>query len=276
MKKWLILLIFLAAGAANLHAVDKDIIRIGDDVVIEAGDVVDNVIVIGGDITVYGTVEENIVAIGGEVRMKENAFVGNDVITIGDQLIGENLGHIDGEIIDISFGRLLDLLPQKERASPFFAIFSVMSFIAITLLGVAIAAIFPAFIRNLTHIFEEFPGRVIGWGLLTLFLMIPLTIILMLSIIGIALIPFEIVFLILTTILGYVVVSNFIGGKIIHTLSKQDAGSVVWNTLLGFFLLYLITLVPLLGTVVIWLVRAIGMGVVLVRIKRLVVAEKAA
>ena len=62
------------------HADAKNIVKAGSDILVEEGQTVDNVAVIGGQITVSGLVENNVLAIAGSVVLTNKAVVRGKVI----------------------------------------------------------------------------------------------------------------------------------------------------------------------------------------------------
>ncbi|MBP9531926.1 MAG: hypothetical protein KBE72_06415, partial [Syntrophaceae bacterium] len=62
------------------HADAKNIVKAGSDILVEEGQTVDNVAVIGGQITVSGLVENNVLAIAGSVVLTSKAVVRGKVI----------------------------------------------------------------------------------------------------------------------------------------------------------------------------------------------------
>src|SRR4030042_4765256 len=76
-----IAIVLIICPAAAVKA--ENVFKIGADVTIEEGMKVNNVIVIGGQITVTGLVENNVVALGGSVVLTSKALVRGNVVCIG-------------------------------------------------------------------------------------------------------------------------------------------------------------------------------------------------
>ena len=73
----IVLIIFPAAAVKA-----ENVVKIGADVTIEEGMKVNNVVGVGGQITVTGLVENNVVAIGGSIVLTSTALVRGNVICI--------------------------------------------------------------------------------------------------------------------------------------------------------------------------------------------------
>jgi hypothetical protein len=85
----MLMMVLLAAGVPASHAAAAStdgnaptVFKIGEDVVIPAGDVVNTVVAIGGNVTINGTADETVVAVGGDVTV--NGTVNKAVVAVGD------------------------------------------------------------------------------------------------------------------------------------------------------------------------------------------------
>lgn len=67
-------------------AIGGDIVRIGQDVFVGPGQIVDTVTVFGGDAVIAGTVRRTVVVVGGDIDMRATARVGTQM-TAGDQSV---------------------------------------------------------------------------------------------------------------------------------------------------------------------------------------------
>ena len=92
----MLMMVLLAAGVTPSHAATTTsgqkpptVFKVGKDVVIPAGDVVNAVVAIGGNVTIDGTADETVVAIGGDVTV--NGTVKNAAVAVGgDVTAGPN------------------------------------------------------------------------------------------------------------------------------------------------------------------------------------------
>ena len=74
MKKFFCLVAILTLGLFSAaHA--EDLVKIGSDAVIGPGAEFENVVIIGGDLTLEGVVQENVVVIGGDLKMDGSARI---------------------------------------------------------------------------------------------------------------------------------------------------------------------------------------------------------
>jgi NDP-sugar pyrophosphorylase family protein len=86
MKKGLfgliVVLLFLSFFSLA-RAENKNVVEIGGDVTIAEGQKIKNVVAVGGQITVNGTVTGHVVAIGRSVVLTRSALVEGNVISVG-------------------------------------------------------------------------------------------------------------------------------------------------------------------------------------------------
>lgn len=68
-----------AVAAADPGHDTNDIVKVGSDVRIAAGETVDSVTVFGGDAVIAGTVRRSVVAVGGDIRLRDGAQVGTEM-----------------------------------------------------------------------------------------------------------------------------------------------------------------------------------------------------
>jgi len=112
--RWLMLTALFVATTPALYASSGDQVHVGQSITVEedetAGSLVcvgcsirmagtsEDVVVIGGSITVDGAVQGDAVAIGGSIRLGENASVSGDVVTIGGRLWRDPNASIKGDV----------------------------------------------------------------------------------------------------------------------------------------------------------------------------------
>jgi hypothetical protein len=80
---------------------DEDIVKIGGGVAIDEDEVIEgDVVVIGGGLTVEGTIKGDAVVIGGSMYLTSTAFVGKDAAVIGGILEMEDGATVRGDVIE--------------------------------------------------------------------------------------------------------------------------------------------------------------------------------
>jgi hypothetical protein len=266
----ILLLIFylLPAPMAATASSDKSIVRIGSDVTIEKGQKVHSVVAIGGQITVSGAVEKSVVAVGGSVVLTKTAVVKGNVVSLGGVIVMARDAEVEGDLTEINSSNLYETLTtalssQWQGWSWIFAVISLSIFLVILVLALLIAALLPKPIRIVSEAIRENTFKVILCGVLGLVLIAPLALLLTISVIGIALIPLEIIFVVCSVLFGFIAVGRFIGAKLLGSLKRPGPG-IVWETFWGLVILWLIGWIPYIGWMVKTLALVIGLGATLV------------
>jgi hypothetical protein len=270
-KLGLMLLIVLGlmfgAGLARASE-DKNIIKIGSDVTIESGMKVRNVVTIGGQITVDGVVDNNVVAIGGSVVLTKRAVVGGNVLSLGGVIVSARDAQVSGSLTEINSSNLYETLTaalssEWEGWSWIFAVISLAIFLVILVVALLIAALLPKPVRIVAEAIRENTFKVVLCGLLGLVLIAPLALLLTVSVVGIALIPLEVIIVVCSVLLGFIAVGQLIGGKVLHRFKRPNRG-MVRETFWGLIVLWIIGWIPYIG----WMVKAVaivlGLGAVLI------------
>ena len=270
MKRWLVgplvVGLFLGLGAAA-GAETRDLVKFGGDVAIEEGMKVRDAVAIGGDVTVDGAVERNVVAVAGSVSLGPSATVGGNVVSIGGAIEKEEGAQVGGNLVEVPLpgvSSVVASLFQGNWPGFFWAfrLFSIIAAIGFMALALLIVSLIPRPVGLISATIEEKTAKVIGWGLLGMVLIMPLAILLAISIVGIVLIPLEMIFVVGATLIGYIAVAQLIGKRITAALRKPNQ-PIFWETLWGLIVLSLIGLVPLFG----WLIKSVagllGLGGVL-------------
>jgi hypothetical protein len=261
------LLIFLGF-AAGAHAETNSIVKINSDVVIEENTKVRHVIVVGGQITVNGTVEQHVVAIGGSAVLTRTAVVGGDVFVLGGIIAVGNGADVRGTVTEINSSNISDAISSLlsddwEGWSWLFAIFSVVVFFATLVIAVPIVTLIPKPIITISEGITEHTYRATIAGFIGLMLIAPIMVLLTLSVIGIVLIPLQIVVVVCAAVFGFIAVAQILGKRVL-VLAKKPNPSLVRQTFWGLLVLWIIGWIPYVGLMIKVLAIVLGMGGVMI------------
>jgi len=227
-----------------------------------------NAVAIGGQVTVFGEVERHVVAIGGSVVLTKTAVVGGNVVSLGGIIVQGRGAEVRGHLIelnlsDISAAISTALNEDWEGWSWIFAIISLSIFLAILILALLIARLFPGPVHAVSLSIRENTFNVTLGGIFVLVSIVPLALLLAVSVVGIILIPLEMLLVVCAALIGFIAVARLVGGKM-FTILKIHGKSLVQETLWGLVILWLIGWIPYIG----WMVKVIslvlGMGGVLI------------
>jgi hypothetical protein len=275
-------LLALAPGlTAEAAAADRGtIFKTGGDVTLASGDTAKAIIVIGGDASVAGTVTDTIAVVGGDVRLQPTAVVGSAnstgdtaVILVGGTLTRAPGATVQGKISDVSAGWAGDLgtagLAGVVR-SPFsgWGLLGWLGGTILSLLGaVLIVALLP---RQVNATRDRARARFwpsLGWGALSLLVIVPLvTVLLVITIIGLlAILPWLFV-VVATLVMGAVGVSVLLGQVILPRLGYHGT-SLILAAVIGVVVLRLVALIPIVGSIVIALAWIVGFGAAILAVR---------
>jgi hypothetical protein len=260
----LLVLLALLGYTTAVHAEATSVVKINDDVTIEENMKVRNVFVLRGQITISGTVEQNVVAIGGSIVLTRTAVVNGDVVALGGIIVMGKGADVHGTLTEINSSNISaaisDLLSDDwEGWSWLFAIFSVVVFFAILILALLIVALIPKPIQVIAETIKTNTFKVSLSGLLGLLLIVPIAVLLTISVIGIVLIPLEMILVVSAALLGFIAVSQLVGRRVLM-LIKRTGGGVIRQTFWGLITLWLIGWIPYVGWIIKVLAVVLGLG----------------
>jgi hypothetical protein len=264
-------------------------VEIGKDVTVKAGEVVRELVVIGGNATVDGTVEGDLVVISGSAtvngRVKRDsvtilgsltlgpqAHISHDAVVVGGPLNADPGATIGGEQTVVGVGQFvpdfgglqkwLNKGVMLARPLPPGVRWVWIAAAAFLLLYLALAVLFPRPVRACVMTLEEQPVASFFMGLLLLVLLGPLLFLLVVSVAGLLAIPFLIFAVIFAVLLGKAAVYAYAGQQVGRQVHISEA-SLPLLLIIGAALFYIIYMVPFLGFAVWAIVTLIGMGAVL-------------
>jgi uncharacterized RDD family membrane protein YckC len=271
----------------------RDRLVVGDNFVLDEGDAVADLVVIGGNAEIHGKVRSDLFVIGGSVTLGDNAEVRSDLTVIGGSVtlganaqvrgdlvvIGGTLeapseARIDGERVVISsenalvpdFGWLHRPLDWKRlvlTARPFPYQFAWSWLVAgvLLLLFVLASVLFPRPLDKCVETLEHRAGASFLTGLLAFMLSAPLIIFLIFSFIGIVLVPVMVFGLVMAFFFGKIAMYRYAGQQ----LGRQFGLGFrpLAALLVGVALFYAFYMVPVLGFLVWFAVAPLALGAAL-------------
>jgi hypothetical protein len=277
MKKWgliCLLLVSLLTGVFGMgEAAPRDLVKFGRNLVIKEDVRVHDAVAIGGQVTVEGEVERNVVAVAGSVFLASGAKVGGDVISIGGIIEKEEGAQVQGDQVEVALPGLSSFFMSLSQGnwhelSWIFRLISIIASIGFMALALMVVLLIPAPVGMVSATVEKNTLKAAGWGLLAVFLIVPVAVLLAVSIIGIVLIPVEIIFVVCALLMGYIAVAQLLGKKITLALRKPNR-PIFWETLWGLVILWVIGLIPVLGGLVKSAAGLLGLGGVIFSLLKL-------
>ena len=267
----LIVTLILFTGLTNgLLASDRSVIKVGGDVRVEKDERVDDAVAVGGSVYVEGIVDGDAVAVGGTVHLGEEAIVHGDAVTVGGKIDEAEGAMIYGTSVDVGsfdFGNIFEgkhFLGGHRGIPKIFTIIPLIGLIALVLL---LSALIPTELGTVATNIKNEPIIMFLWGLLGIILIVPLAVMLAISIVGIVLIPIELLAVFLASLIGYIAVAIIIGRKILRAL-KNETPSVILSAILGILILWLVGLIPIFGSIIKAIAGIMGFGAVIIAVAR--------
>jgi hypothetical protein len=249
--------------ATCAFAREKDIIRMNTDIEVLQNMAVNDVVAIGGNILVSGRVENNVVAVGGSITLKAGSYVGGEVVAVGGEIFKDKAATVGEKLTQIYMPHFIPSIVEFLQGK-WIVLWATISILALLgFLGIAIlfAALIPENIGAIVKILERSFVIMFLWGLLWSILIVPITVLLAVSIVGIVLIPVMIILAAIALIIGYIASAVFVGKKVLSSFKKIRFPFI--NVITGILILSAIGFVPVIGPVVKIIFLLAGFGAVL-------------
>ncbi len=234
------------------------------------GPVGDSAVAVGGNVKVNSKVADAVVAVFGNVELGPDAEVG-DVVAVGGRVTRDPHAVVHGQVQNVTFiGALSDLGWLQNWITNCLLFFRPLAFapglmwawwiaIGFLMFYALVALLFPRGVNKCVETLEQRPGYSILTALLTVLCAPIVTVLLAITGVGIAVIPFLAVGLFVASLFGKVVMLAWLGRKLAKLVGSDLPALAV---LLGGIVLMLLYTVPVLGFILYKLTGWIGLGVV--------------
>lgn len=247
-------LVFLVAPTAAA----KTIIKLGSPVTVVENETVDNVITFGSQITVSGLVERNVIALGGSVVLTGKAVVRGNVFSLGGVIAQGSSAQVFGKTTEINSANIKNSFSSFFRGEPegwpdLVNIFSFLFQAIIFILALFLVFIFPGSINALKKIVQNNKVKSFFVGFFITLMITPFFLFLILSIIGIYLIPAFFIALVAAFMFGYIAAAAILGDFTLSAIFSSREKSLFKETFGGLILLLILGWLPYLG----WLIKIV-------------------
>ncbi|SFG39161.1 hypothetical protein SAMN05660649_01535 [Desulfotomaculum arcticum] len=258
----LILLIIITllffCTAANAFAAEQSLIR-HQDTVISEDQMVESVVVVGGDATVYGSVRDVVVVINGNLDIKKSSRIMGTVLVIGGNIRQEPGAHLTDNVLNISF----------DRATSNSLLLGGMLFIGVwfmrlvlsllfTLLPFIIATISKHRLEPLVILVRRSPERLLLIGFVSSLLLTAIIALLAITVVGLPLVILLLLASLVIFLLGLASISLVVG----EWLPGNDRAPYL-NTLGGSIIIISAINFPFLGSLLLLSLFWISLGIVI-------------
>ncbi|MEE9913172.1 MAG: hypothetical protein K4571_15780 [Deltaproteobacteria bacterium] len=258
----------------SMPAQAKNVFKAGDDITIEEGQDVDNIVVLGGQVTVNGLVEKNILAIAGSAVLTNKAVVRGNVIVVGGVVARGSGSLVFGDITEINSSTLSSsiasaLRGESEGWSLILNIISLCFFAIILMIALIMTLLIPRSLAVIANAVQANLFKSFLFGFLATLMIVPFFMLLAISIIGIVLIPVAFTALLLAAIVGFIAFGSLLGNVIITRIFHGYKKSLVKETLVGISILWVLGWIPFyIGMLIKAVAITFGLGGVLLTLCR--------
>jgi len=267
----------------------EEVVRVGSNYTLAAGDQVDQIVVVMGAATIEGRIDGDLVVVLGEARLGPKAVVEGDVVVVGGSLAVESGatarrdlvvvgGGLDapadfmagGEQVVIGFravgDRVRGLLPWLMRGLlwgrpvvPDLPWVWVVVF-AVFLIYLLLLLIFDHPVRVAADTLALTPLKALVTGLIVLLLLGPIVLLLAASVIGLLVVPVALCAVFVAGLVGKIAVARWLGSRLVAEGEEHNRFLLARSFAIGSVLLIVAYMVPILGGVVWALAGATGLG----------------
>ncbi|ABC81453.1 STN domain-containing protein [Anaeromyxobacter dehalogenans] len=200
-----------------------------------------------------GAVTRNVVAVGGDVEIGPGAAVEQDVTSVGGRVIVDPSATVGGDTKSIPFPSIPGVFGRTassvfHEASPILTVLeALISFVVLFVLGLLVLALFPRRLEAVASYMVASPGKSLLAGTLGTVAMPVLLVLLAVTVVGILLIPVQILGMIAAGVLG-VTALTFHVGRALPVPEKRR--TVVLQLALGTAIFVVLAHLPFVGALV--------------------------
>ena len=269
--------------------VNGEVVQIGRSYTLPAGKRVESVVVLAGTARIEGAIEQDLVVVAGSATLAGTARVGGDVVVVagtGDVQPGAEVG---GDLVAVGSGLKVPpgfapggdqvsvgafaLGDQVANAAPWLTrgllwgrpivpdlpwMWAVLA--VFVLLCLLINLVFDGPVRACTRALGQKPLTTELTGFLTLLLIAPMSFILTVSVVGLALVPFLWFAFLIAGLIGNVAAARWIGSRVLPEESPHDRLQAARSLGIGLAAIILVGMVPVAGLTAWALVSLLGLG----------------
>lgn len=272
----------------STEAFDRPAIRVLQDYTLRADDTARQVVVLGGNARIEGRVSEDVVVVLGKAELASTAVIDGSLVIVGGTVqiadgakVSRDFVVVGGADAPASFtpggqavvvgtagfgDRLRGLVPWLTHGlllgRPIVPGLGWVWLIAgvFFFLNLILNLIFDAPVRSCAVTLRNTPFSAFMAGLLVLLLAGPICVLLAVSVIGIAVIPFLLCALIAAGILGRIGFARWLGMSVLHQADPQDRGQSLRSFVIGSAVMCVAYMIPFVGFLVWVLAGVFGLG----------------
>src|SRR5579863_8905381 len=258
-------------GSSTSDGEAGDVVSIIGDTRV-TGEVSDSAVAVLGNVYIDGKVDGDAVAVFGNMELGPHAQIDGDVVVVGGTVQRDPAAVVHGDVHNVlgSVGGvdwlrtwvrhcLLYARPLALAPGLGWAWGLAFTFLA---LYAGLALLFREGVARCVQTFEAQPGRSVLAGLIAILLTPALVVLLFVTVIGIAAVPFVVFALFCAGLFGKAVMLAWLGGRVTGKPGAGPMSHPAVAVLIGGALVLILYLVPILGFLVYKLLGLLGLGAV--------------
>lgn len=263
----------IAGGEVLISGVVKgDVITAGGKIRLDKDAIIEGyLIALGGQVTLEGQVKDSVRVFAGNLEVRSGAVLNNLEANVEEANISD-LAIIQGEKqihITPKMEKNIDKESRKPEFAGVYSAFKIIGFLSKLLVLLILVRFLGKHVNALISPILKSPISTLGWGTLKLFITPFIILTLLITIIGMPLAFILTVLYFLSFYLSSLVVSIalgqwFAGQKWFKVKNKYLQAS------LGLFVISLISIIPLIGTLVGLIILLLGLGAILEAVRKLI------
>lgn len=230
----------------------RDVVAIRGNVRLGPGSSARQVTAILGNVELEpgSSVAQEVVAVGGNVHVASDAHVGNDVVSVGGEVSIDPGGVVDGQEVSVNIPGVASVMglasqsPVKHLSASFKIGQAIAKFVVFFLLGLLLLALVPARLDRVVASLTRSPTRDVLVGVLGTAAMPVLTVLLVVTVIGILLVPVQLIAILVAGILGYTALALLVGRAL---PIRTEKGTAVVQLAVGTALVVILSEIPYVG-----------------------------
>jgi hypothetical protein len=264
-----IILLLTLAFNYNVLAAEKDdidsVIKHGN-VEITEGQIVKNVIVVGGKVSIAGTVREDVMVLGGGLEIKSTAKILGNIGVIGGEVKQSSQAEVTENIFNLELSTSdFDILLVGFLLLLVFMFMKYLIAIFLLLTNVLFSFLISEHIKSLSKVITDDFFKVSILGILGLILFSLLIIITAVTIIGSTVSILLLIIVLIVIVLGLNGLAYLIGEKISDVIAIRISSDLTIG-IIGMVSLVLFWFIPILGSLFLSILAILSFGAVLYNI----------
>jgi hypothetical protein len=224
-----------------------------------SGTLIGRVLAVGGTMKISGNIEGDIIALGGRVTLSEGASVVGNILAAGGGVDRDDNVQLRGELNSVNLSQGLHVpqfywFPANLRSFPLYSLY----LLGLYIMAIILSYVFREQAATIETTLAAYPSRSLLVGILVSLLLLPVTILLILSVVGMPLAYLVWLCFLVAKLMGYVVVADATGKFILGHLGKRTPQLL--HLALGIIVLGALRAIPYVGFILGWLVLLVGVG----------------